>query len=235
MISIDADILVWINGHGCDWMDGLMLFVTERNTWIPLYIALIAALLMGYRETPSVNGREEAGAHTRQKTEEAHTRRRTVGANNKKWRWMAGVIAVVSVVLAVTVADFITSSLIKPWVERLRPCHEPALAEQVRIVRDYMAWGYSFPSSHASSTMAVATSALLMLRWSQIGNGWRNVWRVVMVSYVVLNCYSRMYLAAHYPTDIAVGIACGAIAGIAFAYLGRWIIALRGTRIKGVF
>ena len=59
-------------------------------------------------------------------------------------------------VLAVIISDFITSSLMKPYFERLRPCNNPELVGIIDIVSG-CGKKYSFASSHSSTTFSLAT------------------------------------------------------------------------------
>lgn len=117
--------------------------------------------------------------------------------------------------LAVGLADWVSSGLIKPWVGRLRPTHEPALAGLVHTVRGYTGGLYGFVSSHAADTMAAALLFALL---------WRNKYATGgLMLWVALNCYSRMYLGVHYPGDILGGLMVGALsATAAYAVLRRW-------------
>lgn len=47
------------------------------------------------------------------------------------------------------------------------------------------------------------------------GSKRHHLWSCILVSYALLNCYSRMYLGVHYPSDILVG----ALIGLTFGYL----------------
>ena len=47
---------------------------------------------------------------------------------------------------------------------------------------------------------------------------------VLLVIYVGLNCYSRMYLGVHYPLDILCGGAIGMLFGWLFGLLYDYVI-----------
>ena len=69
--------------------------------------------------------------------------------------WRCALLTLAAVALAVLVADQVSSSLIKHAVERLRPSHDPSLADTVHIVRQYRGGLYGFVSSHAANSVAV--------------------------------------------------------------------------------
>lgn len=128
------------------------------------------------------------------------------------WR---GLYVVLAVAISAVLADQCSSALLKPWVARLRPTHEPALEGLLHIVNDYRGGMFGFPSSHAANTFAVA------LVYSLIWRDWRQT--VVLMLWVALNCYSRMYLGVHYPLDIAVGlIVGGCVALVVYALLRKY-------------
>lgn len=122
--------------------------------------------------------------------------------------WRKAIWMTLALIIAVGLSDYISSGIIKHLVCRPRPTHEPALAGLVHIVNGYTGGKYGFVSSHAANTMCVAT--LFSLLWQQKNNhGW---WLLI---YVALNCYSRMYLGAHYPGDIIGGLIVGALMALA--------------------
>ena len=43
-MNLDYDILLWINGHGCEWLDALMWGISRSKTWIPLYMLLVVLI-----------------------------------------------------------------------------------------------------------------------------------------------------------------------------------------------
>ena len=134
-----------------------------------------------------------------------------------KWlqRVPACVVMIVVIGLAVGAADFIASGILKELVARPRPTRVPELEGVLHLVNGYKSGRYGFVSSHAANTMAVA------LLFSLI---WRNkIATVGLVLWVAANCYSRMYLGVHYPTDILGGLMVGAlVAVVVYAMLVRY-------------
>lgn len=125
------------------------------------------------------------------------------------WKW--GLVYTVALVAAVGLSDWISSGVIKHLVCRPRPTHEPALEGLVHVVNGYVGGAYGFVSSHAANTMSLAV--LFGLIWNKINHhGW---W---LILYVVVNCYSRMYLGVHYPGDILGGLLVGTV--MAFVVYG---------------
>ncbi len=128
-----------------------------------------------------------------------------------------GRIAAVLVVLVVFCADQLSSSVIKPLVQRPRPCHvvdgAPAVPEVHLLV--HCGGGKSFPSSHAVNTFAVATLfAFFYHRWRWALFGW-----AAIVS------FSRVAVGVHYPSDILGGALIGL--GVGWCVLGVWMVAGR--------
>ena len=134
-----------------------------------------------------------------------------------KWlqRVPACVVMIVVIGLAVGAADFIASGILKDLVARPRPTRVPELEGVLHLVNGYRSGRYGFVSSHAANTMAVA------LLFSLI---WRNkIATVGLMLWVAANCYSRMYLGVHYPTDILGGLMVGAlVAVVVYAMLVRY-------------
>lgn len=107
--------------------------------------------------------------------------------------------------LAVLLAGGVDDLLIKPLVGRLRPCDAPAMFGIVRPVADISARGYSFFSAHAANTMAVAVFFSWLIRSRLLS--------VFLVSWSLLNGWTRLYLGVHYPSDVMCGWLWGAMAG----------------------
>ena len=122
------------------------------------------------------------------------------------------VVMIVVIGLAVGAADFIASGILKDLVARPRPTRVPELEGVLHLVNGYKSGQYGFVSSHAANTMAVA------LLFSLI---WRNkIATVGLMLWVAANCYSRMYLGVHYPTDILGGLIVGSLVAVG----GYWLL-----------
>ena len=136
-------------------------------------------------------------------------------------QWKHLVLCIVTVMLVVTLADQISSGLIKPWAQRPRPAQpDSGIAEWIHIVGGYRGGHYGFVSSHAANTWGVSLWFILLLRgWRQSGRVFRPMWipRILpplLVAFTALNCYSRIYLGVHYPGDIVGGLIVGT--GVAY-------------------
>lgn len=110
---------------------------------------------------------------------------------------------VVTVLVAVLLADKITSGIMKPYFERFRPCHEPLLSGLVHEVTG-CGGTFGFASSHASTSFALATVWFVLLK-----DKVRFMWLVV--AWAALYSYSRVYVGVHYPGDILVGAVVGMV------------------------
>ena len=134
-----------------------------------------------------------------------------------KWlqRVPACVVMILAIGVAVGAADFIASGILKDLVARPRPTRVPELEGVLHLVNGYRSGQYGFVSSHAANTMAVAL--LFSLIWR------KKIATVGLMLWVAANCYSRMYLGVHYPTDILGGLMVGAlVAVVVYAMLVRY-------------
>ena len=134
-------------------------------------------------------------------------------------KWMqkvpACVLMIIVIGLAVGAADFIASGILKDWVARPRPSRVPELEGVLHLVNGYKSGRYGFVSSHAANTMACGL--LFSLIWR------KKITTCGLMLWVAANCYSRMYLGVHYPTDILGGLMVGAlVAVVVYAMLVRY-------------
>lgn len=87
----------------------------------------------------------------------------------------------------------------QPFEPRLRPMWEPALEGQVHVVREGGLYGTV--SGHAANFVSIACVGAWFIR--------RRWMTALLVAMVVVVCYTRIYLAYHYPMDLLWGTLTG--------------------------
>ena len=190
LLHIDTEFLLAINGWHAPWADRVMWIISEKTTWFALYGLLIGLLIHKYRKP---------------------------AANAVKWlqKVPVCVVMIVMIVLAVGLADFVASGILKDLVARPRPSRVPELEGVLHLVNGYKSGQFGFVSSHAANTMACGM--LFSLIWR------KKIATLGLMLWVAMNCYSRMYLGVHYPLDIIGGLLVGAlVAAVAYWCLRRF-------------
>ncbi len=121
------------------------------------------------------------------------------------------ILIIIGIILLIVCSDQISSSVFKPIFERPRPCHNEAIKNLVYLPTGHCGGAYGFISSHACNTFALAVfiTNILKSHYRKIG--------YVMYIWAGLVAYSRIYMGVHYPGDVLVGAAVGALLGFAIA------------------
>ncbi len=210
MYDFDHNLFLALNFDGGPAVDAWMLRLSGTPIWLPLY-ALILWLV----------------------------------ARRYGWRGMllflamlAGTLALADIVCGIFKANGLLGGLLPDFHPRWRPMFTPELEGlaispdslytlrrlgtphdwAVHVPVEAVAGRYGTVSAHAATIAALAVFAGAAIR--------RRWFTVVMVAATLLICYSRIYLAKHFPMDLvwgsAVGIALGSLAWLLFRRLCRF-------------
>lgn len=135
--------------------------------------------------------------------------------NNETMRQIMLVIG--CVLLCVVMSDGVADFIVKPLVGRFRPSNEPLIKYAVEVVDGVRGTQYGFFSAHASNTFCIAMFFSLLVR--------KKSFVAAMVLWSLVNCWTRMYLGLHYPSDIFVGLLWGGVVGavVYFIYLKSYL------------
>ena len=148
LIQLDHDIILGLNALHTPVLDSIMLFLSSSKVWIPLYV-LIAALMF----IPKWYGRKSPAFRL----------------GSRIPLWLTGLIGVLAVALCFGLTEQITN-LVKDWVARPRPSHDPLLEDLLHLPEGRGGL-YGFFSAHASNTFGMAALTALIFRrgWYSAG------------------------------------------------------------------
>ena len=214
MYDFDHNLFLALNFDGGAWGDKIMLAISDTPIWIPLYLMI---LWLVWRED--------------------------------RWKgllWffllMVGAIVLSDMVAGIFKANGLLGDLLPSFSPRWRPMFTPALEDlsitpdslyilrgmtpEEQIAAGYTAdWAVHVPieavtgrygtvSAHASTVVALAViaSAAIRRKWF--------TWLMVFNTSII--CYSRIYLAKHFPMDLVWGTLVGLLVG-----WGAWLIYKR--------
>lgn len=129
----------------------------------------------------------------------------------KGWLW------VLFFIVNASLSDYVSSTLIKENFIRLRPCHDPFLANQIRFLVSYCPSSSSFTSSHAANHFAAA-----MFIFTTFKKVISPKWAFVFLWAFAIS-YAQVYVGVHFPFDIF----CGAIVGVILGYIPAKIFNIK--------
>lgn len=180
ILNADRALFIWLNGFHANFLDGFMIAVSGKFTFLPLYVIAFWAIIK---------------------------------ANPKFW-WLT----IFAVVLTISLSDRITSGILKPTTERLRPCWEPELQKIIHMPEG-CSGKYGFASSHSANAFAAAFLVLGLLGNTSSKPRW-----IIYTAYgwATLVAYSRLYLGKHYPLDLLVGAFVGLLSAFMVLKIYHW-------------
>lgn len=177
ILTLDREIVVAINGAHNAWLDYVMVFISGKFSWIPLYAAVLFGLF-------------------------------------KKHSWKVAAVFLGAILLNFGLTDQL-SVMMKFGFERLRPCHDTLINESLNMVVN-CGGQFGFVSSHASNTMGLAVITALIFKKNWVTYG--------MLTFALLNSYSRVYLGKHFLGDVLGGMALGVTCAYLTYYVAQLII-----------
>lgn len=115
-------------------------------------------------------------------------------------------LAVIFSLITVAVTDQLSSTLLKPLLDRPRPCHELEVHLLVGC-----GGGLSMPSSHAANLFG---QAFFFKKIAPVSAKF-------LIPLAIIVALSRVFVGVHYPADIVVGAALGTLAGLGLAIVSN--------------
>ena len=109
------------------------------------------------------------------------------------------ILIIVAVALVIAGADQL-AGLLKITVQRLRPVHDPAIANLVHNVL-HKGGLYGFVSAHAANSVAILVFTSRIFK--------RRSYYIMMLIWTLIFCYTRIYSGVHYPLDLFGGALLG--------------------------
>ena len=134
--------------------------------------------------------------------------------------WKKGLVVIAGALLTFAFCDQ-SSNFVKEAVARLRPLHdEYMIANGLHVLEKGGKFG--FFSAHSANAFGLATCTLIGLRIDKrLKYRGYAAW---MYTWATLVAVSRIFVGKHYLGDCIVGSIVGALAGLAFALLAKWVI-----------
>ncbi len=136
----------------------------------------------------------------------------------RRYSWRGVVMFIIAIAVAIGLADIISGifkqqgllgELWSDMPSRRRPMYTDGVEAYTNGYG--RAATYGTVSGHAATIVAITLLSSMV-----VGHRWFS-W--LMVAVAILVCYSRIYLACHFPQDILLG----ATLGVASALVGRWL------------
>ena len=181
--QIDTELLIFLNNLGNKSWDPLWVSITDKFTFLPLFILIIFFLF-------KKNG--------------------TKG--------LLVILLFISVLILFT--DQFTN-VVKDFTQRLRPCRLDELQGLLRDI-DIRCGKYGFFSAHAANSVSVTIFII-----NCVDESVKKFLKPVLILWVMIFSYSRIYLGVHYPLDTIFGLSFGIFSGFLFKYIYNYFISVK--------
>jgi len=181
--QIDTELLIFLNNLGNKSWDPLWVSITDKFTFLPLFILIIFFLF-------KKNG--------------------TKG--------LLVILLFISVLILFT--DQFTN-VVKDFTQRLRPCRLDELQGLLRDI-DIRCGKYGFFSAHAANSISVTIFII-----NCVDESVKKFLKPVLILWVIIFSYSRIYLGVHYPLDTIFGLSFGIFSGFLFKYIYNYFISVK--------
>lgn len=117
-----------------------------------------------------------------------------------------GFFIIIGLIFSLSISDIISSHLIKKTVQRVRPCNDITLKEDVRILTRCGS-GFSFTSSHAANHFSMAFYLIFCL-----GKIFKRI-KLPLLFWAASIAYAQVYVGVHFPLDVIAGALLGSLIG----------------------
>ena len=139
----------------------------------------------------------------------------------RRYGWRSAIAFVICLALALGLSDIISGifkhqGLLKNVWPDFPVRHRPMFSSAVRDLAhapSYRHGPYGTVSAHAATVVALAWISGLAID--------RKWYKWVISAVAILICYSRIYLACHFPMDILLGAVVGTISGVSMFFLWK--------------
>jgi undecaprenyl-diphosphatase len=132
-------------------------------------------------------------------------------------RGKSALLIITLALVSLGLADLVASGIFKPLVQRIRPCFA---LEQVRLLVN-QPHSYSFASSHAANSAAVASILWIFFHRGVVVE---KLFIIIMILYALAISLSRAYVGVHYPGDLLAGMVIGVFSAALTYLLFSWIV-----------
>ena len=181
--QIDTELLIFLNNLGNKSWDPLWVSITDKFTFLPLFILIIFFLF-------------------------------------KKNGTKGLLVILLFISFLILFTDQFTN-VVKDFTQRLRPCRLDELQGLLRDI-DIRCGKYGFFSAHAANSISVTIFII-----NCVDESVKKFLKPVLILWVMIFSYSRIYLGVHYPLDTIFGLSFGIFSGFLFKYIYNYFISVK--------